>query len=328
MFTYITQTVYRPNYTMLTYVVRYKVSFNQDGYQNSWDYPAVVQHQPLSVQDGMWQGDINGMSLASAYDGQAAFDPSCPSIDVSMNFASYGQVWPIPELPVDATAHDSWSPAGQPLPSPLSEMPPYDWTQGTLGGSPVDGEQTSPSGQAANISNTNSPAAPMISQPVTNTTPKPKESKKTSKRPAAAVAGASSTTAEPSPYSRPKHMLKRHKSDTPSIGSVSTTISAGSTSTTTTLGGVLPANVDPRVASEQIRREAWDRCKAEAAEMEQRRMMLLGHERGALERETQRLQVNLGLMREAAALRQRELEEEEKQQQQQLPQQQHQPQQF
>jgi len=74
---------------------------------------------------------------------------------------------------------------------------------------------------------------------------------------------------------------------------------------------VLPANVDPRVASEQIRREAWERCKAEAFEMSQRRMMLMDHEHGALERETQRLQVNLSLMREAAKREQAGLDEEE-----------------
>ncbi|KAL2161692.1 hypothetical protein VTH06DRAFT_8254 [Thermothelomyces fergusii] len=305
-----------------------QVSLNQDGCQNRWEYPATM-HQPLSVPSGMWQGEINGMILTSVYDGQATFDPSCPPMDVPMNVNTYGQVWPIPQFPVGPIAQDSWSSAGQPVPSPLSEAPPYAWTPSPLGDSPADGERASLSSQVARNGDANSPAEPMASQPVTNLAPKHTETKKTTKRPAAAVEGASSTAAEPPFYSRPKHMLKRHKSDTPSMTSVSTPMSGGSASTTmpmsiatTTLGGVLPANVDPRVASEQIRREVWHRCKAEAAEMEQRRMMLLGHERGALERETQRLQVNLGLMREAAALRQRELEEEEKQQQQQQQQQQ------
>ncbi|SPQ18497.1 a6cdd0a2-9155-49dc-80a9-4257a0f8baa2 [Thermothielavioides terrestris] len=79
-----------------------------------------------------------------------------------------------------------------------------------------------------------------------------------------------------------------------------TTIATTTTTTKTTLGGVLPANVDPRQAAEQIRREAWQRCRAEARAMSQRRMLLLGRERGALRRETQRLQANLDRMREAA----------------------------
>ncbi|KAK0730975.1 hypothetical protein B0H67DRAFT_548815 [Lasiosphaeris hirsuta] len=63
--------------------------------------------------------------------------------------------------------------------------------------------------------------------------------------------------------------------------------------------GVLPLNLDPRVTSEQIKREAWRICKAEALEMSQRRIKLLEHEHGALERETQQLQVNIGIMRDA-----------------------------
>jgi hypothetical protein len=57
--------------------------------------------------------------------------------------------------------------------------------------------------------------------------------------------------------------------------------------------------MDPRVASEQIRREAWQRCRAETTELSQRRLLLLDHVQGAREREAQRLQVNMGLMREA-----------------------------
>ncbi|KAJ4297404.1 hypothetical protein N0V88_004325 [Collariella sp. IMI 366227] len=101
------------------------------------------------------------------------------------------------------------------------------------------------------------------------------------------------TSSTPKPHPR---TLKRHRSDTPSITSSTHTNNTSTTisSSTTTLGGILPANVDPRVASEQIRREAWERCRAEAHEMLQRRMQLVDHERGALEREAQRLQENLG----------------------------------
>jgi len=60
--------------------------------------------------------------------------------------------------------------------------------------------------------------------------------------------------------------------------------------------------------SEQIRREAWRICKSEAAEMSQRRMKLLEHEHGALERETQKLQANIGQLREAITQETRQLE--------------------
>lgn len=43
--------------------------------------------------------------------------------------------------------------------------------------------------------------------------------------------------------------------------------------------------------------------------MSQRRLLLLDHERGALERETQKLQDNLALMREAAAREHGQLKE-------------------
>ncbi|KAK3393412.1 hypothetical protein B0H63DRAFT_458154 [Podospora didyma] len=72
---------------------------------------------------------------------------------------------------------------------------------------------------------------------------------------------------------------------------------------------ILPANQDPRVASEEIRKEAWRICKAEALEMSQRRMLLIEHEKGLLEQETQKLQVNIEKMREAVAREHLELKE-------------------
>ncbi|KAK3694394.1 hypothetical protein B0T22DRAFT_477146 [Podospora appendiculata] len=59
-----------------------------------------------------------------------------------------------------------------------------------------------------------------------------------------------------------------------------------------------------RVASEKIGREAWRICKAEAREMAQRRGQLLEHESGALERETQQLQLNVSMLRETASRQQ------------------------
>ena len=72
--------------------------------------------------------------------------------------------------------------------------------------------------------------------------------------------------------------------------------------------GPVPPYQDPRATTEHIRREAWRICKAEALEMSQRRMKLLEHEHGALERETQQLQINMKLMRDAVAREQLDLE--------------------
>lgn len=58
-----------------------------------------------------------------------------------------------------------------------------------------------------------------------------------------------------------------------------------------------------------MQREAWEKAKTEALAMSQRRLMLLDHERGALDRETQKLQVNIGLMREQVAKQHSELQE-------------------
>ncbi|KAK4167114.1 hypothetical protein QBC43DRAFT_286032 [Cladorrhinum sp. PSN259] len=73
--------------------------------------------------------------------------------------------------------------------------------------------------------------------------------------------------------------------------------------------GIFPPNVDPKKASEKMQREAWEKAKMEALAMSQRRLMLLDHERGALDRETQKLQVNIGLMRESVARQHSELQE-------------------
>ncbi|KAH6650403.1 hypothetical protein F5144DRAFT_556086 [Chaetomium tenue] len=208
-----------------------------------------------------------------------------------------GTVWPT--SPTDASVHNRWDPANQTFPSPASEAPFFNFTPGHSG---MDGPGGYPF--PSTQSSTDSPTTatnlilptPLPDTPLKNPHPAPKRPAESSPRP-----------------SRPR-TLKRHRSDTPSIASIASISTPGSASTvgsaTTTLGGVLPANVDPRVASEQIRREAWDRCKAEATEMSQRRMMLMDHEHGALERETQRLQVNLSLMREAARREQAEEEEQ------------------
>jgi len=212
-------------------------------------------------------------------------------------FDSYGQheVWPL-------------SPLDQPLPSPLSEGSSYFFAPSPMADDALSARRASPAttSQASRVvaSRPHSPATTTnstLSTPV----PKPKEKAKT-KTKSSHLSSQSKRTAESSPKPRPR-TLKRHRSDTASVASFSTERTNGtSRSTNTTLGGVLPANVDPRLASERISREAWERCKAETWELSQRRMMLLDHEQGALERETQRLQVNMGRMREAVAREQAE----------------------
>ncbi|KAK1757884.1 hypothetical protein QBC47DRAFT_459325 [Echria macrotheca] len=70
----------------------------------------------------------------------------------------------------------------------------------------------------------------------------------------------------------------------------------------------IPSSAVARMTPEHIRREAWRICEAEAREMSERRVMLLEHEGGALERETAKLQISVSAMREAVAREQRELE--------------------
>ncbi|KAK3902980.1 hypothetical protein C8A05DRAFT_33294 [Staphylotrichum tortipilum] len=211
--------------------------------------------------------------------------PASSSTTLSPYYAA--PAWPIsPSVPPSS---NTWSPNDAPLPSPSSEAPSYIFTSSPLGddddldadpASPATTPQPSPATPSQRTSSVSTSArTPTPALPP----PKGKPKKKTSKRP--------STTTPPTDPPKPRlgrPPKRRHKFDTPSDAAPPPK----------TLGGVLPANVDPRVASERIKREAWERCKAEAAEMLQRRMMLRDHEHGALEREAQRLQVNLGLMRE------------------------------
>ncbi|KAK1826384.1 hypothetical protein QBC39DRAFT_364587 [Podospora conica] len=65
---------------------------------------------------------------------------------------------------------------------------------------------------------------------------------------------------------------------------------------------------DARTAGDYIRREAWQRCQAEAQDMAQRRLRLLEHDRDAQERVTQRLLADVRALREAAAQNHEDLE--------------------
>ncbi|KAK4156621.1 hypothetical protein C8A00DRAFT_30474 [Chaetomidium leptoderma] len=338
MATTIVQTPSPPDQEGTTAVVLSgEASLCRDHLQEDWGYAAghhALAQPPHAQGDiGEWQG---GLPLPSYYEynttltgtiwpnyGTAPADTTWhPTVNHdSPSFGPYGSVWPA--SPAESLSNHPWSPSDQPLPSPLSDLggPSYFF----LARNPL-GEDGLHAGQAIApiIASRDAAAASLHNSPATTTinsiTPTPllktKDSKSNNKK---AAPASKRPAAEATPHPPRPRTLKRHKSDAPSVTSISTDRTSASTSTaatttTTTLGGVLPANVDPRVASEQIKREAWERCKAEAFEMSQRRMMLLNHEHGALEREAQRLQVNLGLMREAVARDEAAagLEEEEK----------------
>lgn len=85
--------------------------------------------------------------------------------------------------------------------------------------------------------------------------------------------------------------------------------SPGAASSTSSVNlGIFPPNVDPREASQKLQREAWERCKTEAASMSRRRELLLSS-RTELQKETHKLQINIGQLREAVAREHEQLKE-------------------
>lgn len=187
-----------------------------------------------------------------------------------------------------------WTPSTKPLRSPLSETPSCVLTSrsGSTESWP-NAARTGPTTYSEPSHLTthqpNPPPAPVEEAP-------PKPSKHKRKRDESQTLSTTRLAKKPHTPNPPDSS----RPTTPLISVPASSISTPSTNirSPTTLGGVLPANVDPRLASEQIKRQAWERCRAEAQEMSQRRLMLLDHEKGALEREVEKLRVNLGLMRE------------------------------
>jgi hypothetical protein len=70
----------------------------------------------------------------------------------------------------------------------------------------------------------------------------------------------------------------------------------------------MPVGLDTHRTAEQVRREAWRVCKAEAIEQSQRRLAL-EKGRAVIERESRETQANLALIREATLKSYLELEE-------------------
>ncbi len=283
-----------------------QIHLHQHYPQSGWGNPAELA-LPSFDNPSVFDTPVSGAAWPDYGAGAVnnAWDSSALSL---ATYDLYGQQWPM--SPSRGTFSDSyWSPSDQPLPSPMSEVASFDFTPSPMPddtsyfGLPSPAIAPSQQPAATRQHMPNSPATTTSSALSTPVLPaKDKGKQKSTGR------ASSKRTAEQTPVpinsSRPRN-LKRHRSDPPpsTPASASAPSSLTTTTSTTTLGGVLPANVDPRIAAERIRREAWERCRAEAQAMAQRRSLLRDHEQGALEREARKLQASLDRMREAAASR-------------------------
>ncbi|KAK3989889.1 hypothetical protein QBC44DRAFT_326275 [Cladorrhinum sp. PSN332] len=235
-------------------------------------YDTATMYHP-ATNDNLWP--TYAQFPAGGIDGPSPStvhsSPSIPSIGV------HGQGWP--------------QPPEQPLPSPTSEMAPYSQYPFQYSAPSEDDFQTG--GVYPTTDFATQPSRPAQAPPSTNTSSKPKNKGK----------GKAPTlkSTKKSDASSPKARGTKRKSPSPATST--------SGAKTTPHIGIFPPNVDPKKASQKMQREAWEKAKNEAVVMSQRRLMLLDHERGALERETQKLQVNIGLMRETVARQHSELQE-------------------
>ncbi|KAK3382750.1 hypothetical protein B0T24DRAFT_602440 [Lasiosphaeria ovina] len=208
------------------------------------------------------------------------------------------------------TASSVWGSHDQPLYSPHSEAPPLipahhaplvrsvSAENGLSAGSSLDfirrpnlkhgGSSSEPTSPGNMVLVSSSPVAAALPS---NTTKPKRAHKAKAKSVSASKSDAKSKKAAGSCTSSSSHPQQQR-------GSSSSSSKRKSQSPPLTPGGT-PATA--AASAEQIRKEAWRICKAEALEMSQRRIMLIEHERGALERETQKLQVNIGRMREAVS---------------------------
>ncbi|KAK4132802.1 hypothetical protein BT67DRAFT_435339 [Trichocladium antarcticum] len=267
---------------------------------NGYLVPNGWAEDPSMVLDESY--DTPTISNAGLVEPAWANDYGAPALDGSPDLGPYGPFEPM--SPGNQFSNYPWSPNDQPLPSPLSETPSYALSRGNSPNPPV----LSQPGQISESQPVDPPTAPAANpQPTAGLRPTANGKRKAEP----SHPRDPSTKRHTKPGSRAQRTAQGHhkrKSQTSSVSSSSATTNGPNGPTANgggtgawTLGGVLPANVDPRVAAEQIKREAWLRCRAGTVEMSQRRLLLRNHEHGALDRETQRLQVNLGLMREAAA---------------------------
>ncbi|KAK4224776.1 hypothetical protein QBC38DRAFT_484601 [Podospora fimiseda] len=252
--------------------------FGHDDNSNMWmDNLAISTYYTTTDASAMYQPTANDnlWSSYTPFPASSVDDPSPSTVASSPSMGMHGQGWPnTPE---------------QPLPSPGSEIPPYSQYSFQYT-APSDGDFQA--GVAC-------PTTEFATQPRhTTLASQSSQSSSTSSKPKNKAKGKApvSKPAKKSDAPSPKARVTKRKSPSP-------------TTTTTPHIGIFPPNVDPKKASQKLQREAWEKAKVEAMAMSQRRLMLLDHERGALERETQKLQVNLGLMRESVARQHSELQE-------------------
>ncbi|KAK0663908.1 hypothetical protein QBC41DRAFT_329101 [Cercophora samala] len=297
-------------------------TYPQDAFAyGQWSNATYPTMNPTAQFDGVWQEGAHQVQPMTTYDMPTMFHTSD---DVA---------WPTQEqIPAESFSHspttttspvvyqgqstewnsmppqESGYPSGtwmsnhqpQPNPSPLSEAPSYgNYTFNHR--TPSDYEPQSAASRAP-FSQQHSFDARDSSSPVASTTA-PVSKPKTKGKGKSTVSKPSKKTAETS-KARASSGTKR-KSPAPSTKSNS----SENSKPPPPFLGIFPPDVDPREASAKMQREAWERCKNEAMVMSQRRLLLLDHERGALERETQKLQDNLALMREAAAREHGQLKE-------------------
>lgn len=190
---------------------------------------------------------------------------------------------------VDYSSQDpsqaSWDPNDQPMFSPYSEVPPQIGGLGNSTNMPIS--PMNPPHQHHPYSSAQIPStASQSASPPTNPTTAQQSSTKSTKSKSSPKASTSTTKSKSS----------------------STSSSSSSSKQARDLNNKmhLPQEVH-RIASEHISREAWRICKAEAIEMEQRRVQLLQNGSSKLEREMleQRQHLNMirqGVMREQGVL--------------------------
>ncbi|KAM7200174.1 hypothetical protein V8F20_005392 [Naviculisporaceae sp. PSN 640] len=248
---------------------------------NTWGQPIST-----SAADQAWG---NPYDYGSVNDHHHQFQTSR---DASPNEDYFGNV----DYSSQDPTHASWDANDQPMFSPYSEVPPQ------IGGlanstnmaiSPMHHPQHPYSSAQIPQSTTASLSASPPNPTAVSSSTKSSKSSKSKSSPKTSNATTSS----------------KSKSTTSSSNKRKASSGSGSSSSKQTreLNKMhLPQEVH-RIASEHISREAWRICKAEAIEMEQRRVQLLQNGSGKLEREMleQRQHLNMirqGVMREQGVL--------------------------
>ncbi|KAK4210316.1 hypothetical protein QBC37DRAFT_36139 [Rhypophila decipiens] len=228
---------------------------------------------PTSAPDQAWGSAFDYGSMNNQHDMQSSRDAS-PNDDY-FGTAEYSN-------------GSSWDTSSQPMYSPYSEVPPQISGLGNstnVAISPMENPHHHAYSSAAQISATTTTLSLPASQKTSSTKPS-KSSKQKSQSPTTT----SSTSKSKSSYSNKRKA------------------SSSASSKTSRDSKYLPQEVH-RIASEHISREAWRICKAEAIEMEQRRVQLLQNGSGTLEREMLQQRHDLGLIRQGVLREQGVLED-------------------